>query len=546
MKDKDILLWLNNSIKGSRRIILVLIIVQSIGSFVNVINAWYLHSMIDAVVIKDFNGLTRNAIAILIIALIWLISGAINRYLSEYGRAEIENKLKSKLISEIMHRDYAKVSDVHSQNWMNKITSDTSIVANGVITILPNLISMLVQLVSAIYMMFKIMPLYSNVLIPCGIALVIATYFFRQKIKVLHNNVQESDATFRAFISEHIENLMIVKAFSKERNVEELADQKMNDHKYARMKRAIYSDISNVGFGIIMRGAYVLCLIMGALEIYNGNITYGSFIATIQLIGQIQMPFIDASSYIPRYYTLLSSVERIMSIEQYDMDILDNNVVNDFRTIELKHVTFNYPSKDEYTKQVVFENLNLKINKNDFIAFVGQSGSGKSTVLKILMSLYPIEEGQKIIVDKDKNRRELSSRDRSLFAYVPQGNQLMSGSIKDVVTFNNADKIDLERFEMALKTACAYDFIQELDNKYDYILGEKGKGLSEGQIQRLAIARAIYSNKPILLLDEVTSSLDSKTELKLLKNLRKLNNKTVIIVTHRNTALDYCDTIIEF
>ena len=543
--NKRTLKWLNNAIKGKRRIIIVLILVQALISFSNVINTWYLNKLVDSVMDKNKDLFIRYVIIMVCIALLWLICGAINRYLIEYGKSSIENRLKSRLIHEILNRDYGSVTSTHSAEWLNKLTSDTSVIADGCIGILPNLFAMFIQLVGGLFVMFKIVPQYVIILVPTGLVLIVITYFFRKKLKLLHSDIQEADGRFRTFVSEHLENLMVVKAFSKERNTLDKANQKMAEHKYYRLRRALYSDVANVGFGFLMRGSYVLCIFIGTYGILNDTISYGSFIATIQLIGQIQSPFANVSSFLPRFYSLIASCERLMFIENYDLDIHNDETINDFEEIELNNVAFAYPSVHMDNNPFVLNKFNLKIKKNEFIGFVGASGCGKSTVLKILMCLYPINEGHRYITI-DNNKKELTGNYRSLFAYVPQGNQLMSGTIKDVVSFNNSENIDLDRLNEALKVACADEFVNDLEKGIDYLLGEKGQGLSEGQIQRLAIARAIYSNKPILLLDEATSSLDSNTEVKLLDNLRKLKNKTVIIVTHRNTALNYCDEVISF
>ena len=181
------------------------------------------------------------------------------------------------------------------------------------------------------------------------------------------------------------------------------------------------------------------------------------------------------------------------------------------------------------------------------MAFTGHSGCGKSTALKLLMSIYRLDEGERFIKTSDGTETELSAKWRRLFAYVPQGNQLLSGTIREIVAF--ADKADMQndvRIAQALKIACADEFISDLDNGTDTMLGERGTGLSEGQMQRIAIARAVFSGSPVLLLDEATSALDAATERKLLQNLRGMTNKTVVIVTHRPAALEICDRAVDF
>lgn len=195
----------------------------------------------------------------------------------------------------------------------------------------------------------------------------------------------------------------------------------------------------------------------------------------------------------------------------------------------------------------MLENISLEIQKGEYVAFTGHSGCGKSTALKLLMSIYRLDSGKRLLVEKDGSSQPLDSRWHRLFAYVPQGNQLMSGTIRDIVSF--ADKSqsgDEEKIAQALKIACADEFVGELESGIDTLLGERGTGLSEGQMQRIAIARAIFSESPVLLLDEATSALDSQTEKQLLENLRSMTDKTVVIVTHRPAALEICDRVLNF
>ena len=178
--------------------------------------------------------------------------------------------------------------------------------------------------------------------------------------------------------------------------------------------------------------------------------------------------------------------------------------------------------------------------------FTGPSGCGKSTLLKLLMCLYPLDSGQRFLSTKSGSQ-QLTSAWKSLFAYVPQGNQLLSGSIRSIVAFGDEDRAQDEKaIYNALKIACADDFVRRLENGLDTVLGEHGAGLSEGQMQRIAIARAVYSNHPILLLDEATSALDEATALRLLNNLRKMTDKTVILVTHRMNQAGFFDAELAF
>jgi ATP-binding cassette subfamily B protein len=320
------------------------------------------------------------------------------------------------------------------------------------------------------------------------------------------------------------------------------------------MKKNHVSNVFHSGFSFAVNCVYVFGAIYCGCRIMNHTMSYGTFTAVLQLISQAQMPIGNISGYFPKYSAMLASAERLMEAESYESEP-ENAAVEDiaayyrdhFESIGLRNAGFTYlASGDGENRPTVLKDLNLQIGKGEYVAFCGPSGCGKSTVLKLLMSMYTLDEGQRFVADRE-GEHPLTAAWRGLFAYVPQGNHLMSGTIREVVTFNAPweDGQD-QRIYQALKIACAEQFIKDLPQGLDTQLGERGAGLSEGQMQRIAIARAIYAERPILLLDEATSALDEQTEAKLLDNLRSMTDKTVIIVTHRPAALDITDKIITF
>ena len=219
-----------------------------------------------------------------------------------------------------------------------------------------------------------------------------------------------------------------------------------------------------------------------------------------------------------------------------------------FRSIGIENgfFTYNRADGDKEKMPIVLENISVEIEKGDYVAFSGHSGCGKSTLLKLLMCLYRLDSGERFICGSD-GRFPLDTDWLRLFAYVPQGNQLMSGTIREIVSFADKEKSgDDERINYALKAACADEFVSELEKGLDTELGERGQGLSEGQMQRIAIARAVFSENPVLMLDEATSALDEATEKKLLANLKKMTDKTVILVTHRTAVFEICNKIVNF
>ena len=555
--------WLYAVTERKKWNILWLIIVQALHGASGVLYALLLRNIVDSAVDGDRSGFWFNVLMIVLLVLAQVAMRAVIRWLEELSRASLENLFKQRLLRNILSKDFGTVSAVHSGEWLNRLTNDTVVVSQNSVEILPGLVGMIVKMVSAIAMMIVLDYRFALILLPVGIVLFFATYGFRKVLKRLHKNIQERDGKLRVFLQERLGSMMMIRSFAAEKQTEDEAIGKMSDHKKTRMKRVRFSNFCNIGFQTGMQGMYVGGVIYCGYGILTGAISYGTLTAITQLISQIQSPFANITAYLPKYFAMIASAERLMEIEEFenDSDVVPMEIGEtlafyrtDFAAMGLDNAEFAYyPSGDSVRKlsketmPVVLKNISVKIKKGQYVAFTGHSGCGKSTVLKLLMCIYKLDGGRRYITDNSGNTEELSAKYHRLFAYVPQGNQLMSGSIRDVVCF--ADKSGLhddERISNALKIACADEFVHELDDGVDTLLGERGTGLSEGQMQRIAIARAVYSECPILLLDEATSALDEATERKVLENLRKMTDKTVVIVTHRPAALDICDRILQF
>ena len=540
--NKSALHFINEVAGKSRLYIIFLLLVQMVLGISSVFYALLLRGLIDGAVAHDSKKMLTFCVLFAALVVGQIALRAVLRFLEEYAKATYENAFKSRLFAGLLTHNYGAVTATHSGEWMNRLTSDTVVVSEGLATIVPGVAGMVTKMAGALVVILIMEPRFAYILVPGGILLVLLTYIFRKQLKKLHKQMQEKDGFVRIFLQEHLGSLMIVKAFGKEADSLTEAESHMSEHKKARMRKNHFSNVCNIGFGAVMNGAYVFGAVYGAFGIYNGTMTYGTFMAMLQLISQIQNPFANITGYLPKYFAMLASAERLMEIEAYEKDKLreaNDNYAGDEDTFGLSHVDFTYLppviTEGDTVMPIVLKDYSLMIRKGEFVAFTGPSGCGKSTVLKLMMGLYTVDAG------------EVFGCERSMFAYVPQGNQLMSGSIRDIITFSDKDKTgDEVGIHRALHIACADGFIAELEHGIDTLLGERGQGLSEGQMQRLAIARAIYSDRPVLLLDEATSALDAGTEEEALENLRSMTDKTVIIVTHRPAALKLCDRQVVF
>lgn len=559
MKQKNTLQWLSAVTGRAKGLVGLLVVVQTVLSVSSIAFAFVLRRIINMAVDGAQGGFWASLALLVGILLGQIMLSAAGRFLNEYTSAAVENRFKHRLFSALLTGDYASVAAVHSGEWMNRLTSDTTVVAGGVTQIVPGLIGMLVRLLGAVAAILWIEPRFLYILLPGGAAMMLLTYAFRKILKRLHKRIQETDGALRVFLQERLESLVIVRTFAKEEQMAQQADALMDAHKAARMKRSNFSNLCNIGFAGAMDGAYLLGIGFCGYGILTGTMSYGNLMAIMQLVGQVQSPFANLTGYLPRYYSMLASAERLMEAEAFAPDsehpLAEEETLEFYRTkltaLRLEHVSFTYQppvraEEEQPPMPVVLKDVDLTIRKGEYIAFTGPSGCGKSTVLKLLMCLYPLDAGSRTL-ETTCGTQPLTAAWRSLFAYVPQGNQLLSGTIRDIVSFGDPCKAqDDAGILRALRIACAEDFVQKLEKGLDTTLGEHGQGLSEGQMQRIAIARAVFSEHPILMLDEATSALDEATAQQLLENLRRMTDKTVLMVTHRMNQANFFDKELSF
>ena len=558
--NRNTLKWLWHVTGNYKGGVAALFAVQVTFGLCGVASAMLFRALIDCAVGGQQTGFFLMALLLAGLFLGEDLLGVFNRFLYEWTRASLENRLKGRLFSCLLHKDYAAVTAVHSGEWVSRLTSDTVVVAGGIIDILPSLGGMLARLIGALAALFILEPAFFYILIPAGLLMILVTASLRKILKRLHKQIQEANGEVLSFLQERLGSLMIVRVFSMEKQTIGDAIQRMNKHKAARIKRNHFSNLCNFGFNLIVDCGYLLGAVYCGYGILQGTISYGTFTAILQLIGQVQSPFASITGVIPQYFAMTASAERLIEAEIYPDDgnkkMVSEQKIHqfyqeEFKGIGVRDASFSYRTNkhQENDRLTVLENVNLEIQKGEYVAFTGHSGCGKSTLLKLLMCLYPLDSGERYIRAAKAGQAveyPLTAAWRGLFAYVPQGNQLMSGTIREVVAFGDPDAMQQEgRLAQALKIACADEFVMTLEHGVDTRLGERGAGLSEGQMQRISIARAIFSDRPILILDEATSSLDEATEQQLLTNLRQMTDKTVLIITHRPAALKICDRNID-
>lgn len=506
---------------------------------------------IDAAVAGSVNGfwLWCGAFAGILCAQVACI--AVNRALLERTLSRFENQLRSRAFADVLAQPYECVQHRHSGELMTRMTSDASVVADGACTLIPTMVSMTVRLIGVVVALFALAPGLTLVFVIGGCVAATASLAVRPLLKRLHAGMQEAEGNMRSYLQECLDSLLVVHAFGCERKVRERAERAMTGHRRARLRKADVSNGCSTALVLAVQMGYVLGFGWCGFGILNGTCTYGTLMAVVQLIGQIQSPFSSLGGSFSKYSSMLASSERLMGLDR-ELDGkrgattlrggVDAAVFEpaSFSKLELRGVSFAYDRGDD-----VLHGCDFALNAGEFVGLAGPSGVGKSTLTKLLLGAYVPQSGEAWVQDAGGMRVPLYET-KGLFALVPQGNRLMAGTICDTVAFaEQENNPDLQRVVAACKAACAWDFIRALPQGLDTPLGQRGAGLSEGQMQRLAVARAVYSQAPVLLLDEATSALDAETEREMLANLRALPGRAAVLVTHREATLAACDRVVE-
>ncbi len=543
MKKVSAISYLYESTIKNLNAAVALTVMEIVLSLAGIGFAMAMRSALDSAAGRNIADLRMGLVYMALFVFVRIALRAASYYLNEKVHTSIENNLKRRLLCHLLHSDYTQTEAVHTGEWMNRLTSDTVVVAGGLTELFPNLCGMLVKLVGAAAMIVVLIPQIIYFLIPTGMLVLLVTWILRKTMKRQHKAVQESDGILRSFLQERLGSMMILRAFRAERVVEADAKTRMDHHKKVRMQRNAISNICNIGFSVLINGLYLGSFAYCGFGIIDGMVTYGTLLAVLQLVGQIQAPFAGLSGIVPRYFAMTASAERLLEAELFpNENSEETNVSNEFTSICFENVGFAYSDRNQ---QRIFSDVTVQVQKGDYVALTGHSGGGKSTLFKLLLCLYKPTSGRIAVEYAGGKKTDISVAHRQLFAYVPQGNEIMSGSIREIVTFASKENENVEKIKKALEIACADTFVAELNDGIDTVLGERGTGLSEGQMQRLAIARAIYADAPIILFDEATSALDADSERKVLLNLKAMTDKTVLIVTHRPAALEICNRILQ-
>lgn len=541
MKQNTARNWIWQNAKTQLPRLVLLILGNALASVCAVSLALFAKQIIDAAQLGDKTRLWQSALSLAAVVLLQIGLRMGNTSLAVRVAGKLEMRCKRELFSAILQKDYSAVTAYHSGDLLMRLSADVTVVCDGVATLLPSAVAMVTRLVCAFSVILSLDWRFGLLLLAAGTVIFFGARLFRSKIKKLHKQVQSTDGKLRAFLQEALESLLAVQVFGVQEKVTRQADEHQTANYQAKLRKNRWAIFANTGFSAAFSIGFLVTLTWCGAQLLTGAITFGTLTALLQLVNQVQAPLSSLSGLFPQYYAMLASAERILEILALPNDT-DSALPAEsaaqvhpeaFEALQFSDVSF------AYGKNQVLEHASFSIQRNDFVVISGISGIGKSTLFKLLLGVLTPDSGR-ITVRADENTHTAGKATRPIFAYVPQGNLLFSGTVRDNIRFIKEDATDAE-VEEAMRIACADSFIHELPDGLDTVLGEGGRGLSEGQMQRLAVARAVLTDAPVLLLDEATSALDAETEERVLSNIRAMQNKTCIIISHKKAAFAVCE-----
>ena len=536
---KDIFIWLYNTWKGYKLQTIINIAIGILLVFTDLAFVWGTKLCIDIATHNNTKFSLKSAITLLIIL---LITQLLLSYASKWVKATLGAKSTCQMQKDnyrhLLQCDWSALKQYHSGDILNRLEKDIDSIVTFLTESIPSLLATVTRLIGAfliLYIMNKTLALI--IIIICPLFLIISKLYVK-KTRLITHDIRTSESKIQTTIQEGLQHITVLKTFGKTLWATEILNETQNNLKKGIKNKTIYSSISSLTMNFGFSAGYIITFTWGVLNLENGIITYGALIAFMQLIGQIQAPIRNLSRYIPIFINAFTASERIIELQAIKQEkLFYKPLLKGDVGIELKNVTFQYPKGRH-----IFENFSYNFTPHSKTAIVGETGKGKTTLIRLVLSLLHPQKGC-IEIYNQTTRLSLTNLSRNNFSYVPQGNTLLNGTIKSNLILGNEHATETDMVN-ALTAACA-NFVFNSEKGLNMPCGEGGNGLSEGQAQRISIARALLKPCSILIMDEATSSLDEDTEKNVIKNITNLYpEKTIIFITHRPEILKYCTHVL--
>ncbi|MGM9681690.1 MAG: peptidase domain-containing ABC transporter [Eubacteriales bacterium] len=539
--------WLSQYILRYRGEIILYVLVGVIGTVMGLGSGVASKYLIDAVVTKSGSTILCSASLVIGLALAQILINAGTSKLSTVVGTRIKNEVRSSIYEHIVRSRWQDVNKYHSGDLINRIEGDVASVSNSIITFIPNTVTRLTQFIGCLAIVLYYDPTMAIFALLSAPFVFLSTEFSARMMRKYNKESREMNGKILSFSSESIQNLQAIKAFDLTRRYTDRFKELIEKSREMKLEHDRFSIRLTLCMSVLGLIVSYACYGWGVWRLWQGAITYGTMTLFLQISGNLTNSFSSLVSLAPGVIAIATAAGRIMEITDLPLEEdKDARLVGEMMddagrygtAVSASNVTYTY---DDGT-QAVLNNISFHALPGETIAFVGPSGEGKTTILRLILGLIEPDSGSMRMSVRD-SEIEVSDSTRRFCSYVPQGNTIFSGSIADNLRIVDPDATDQELTE-ALRIAEAWDFVSDLPAGINTNIGERGVNFSEGQIQRISIARAVLRKSPVLVMDEATSALDTDTEERLLCNLMASDPKrTCILTTHRPSMLQYCNRI---
>ena len=484
-------------------------------------------------------SLTTTGIIIAVLMFAEIFSRGVSRWIHSVVGNKVRNRMRLKIFSRLLRGDWMRLQKHHTGDLTNRLEGDVNSITALITESIPATIVVLVQLIASFILLFCLSPMLAvaiTIILPICL---LVSKFYIDRMRKLNREVRDSDSKIQSVLQESLQHKELIKALeqnnSTENQLKELQGQ-LQEQVTRRTKFSISAfTLIQLGFA----AGYLVAFLWGVDSLRDGAITFGTMSAYLQLVGLIQRPTMDLSKFIPGIVSSLTAADRLCELEDIPLEKQGETIMLEGTAgVRFKGVSFQYTE----TSRMILDNFSFDFSPNSSTAIVGETGAGKTTLIRLLVALINPKSGS-IELYNDNECRTSSTLTRRNFVYIPQGNSLVSGTIRENLLMGDPDATE-EQMKRALYIACA-DYVYDLPRGIDNEVTERGGGLSEGQAQRIAVARSILRPGSILILDEVTSALDEETEQEMLRRLTQSQiGKTLIFVTHRPAIIRYCNQVL--
>ena len=503
--------------------------------------------LIDAVTGQDSGNIALIALFIVAMGLFSIGINAITTMISARINIKVNNEIQAEVFDKILVADWISMKEFHSGDLLNRLNGDVNTVASSILSWIPSLITRSAQFFGILAIILYYDPTMAVIALGSAPVMLIVSKTLMKKMRDYNKRMRQVSSDVMSFNEESFQNIQSIKAFDLVGLFSKRLRDVQQNYKDVFLDYNKFSVYTSSFMSVVGMFVAYACFGWGVYRLWTGHITFGTMTLFVQLSGQLSSSFKSIVSLVPSAISATTSAGRIMEffkikdeseLEDDKAKLIQNNTQGKGLSVVLDDVEFSYNEN-----KTVFKHADIVANPGEIVALVGPSGEGKTTMIRLLLGLINTKSGNASIRDINGVSCKISSATRRFFAYVPQGNTIFSGTIAENMRMVKQDATDAEIVE-ALKAACAYDFVNKLPDGINSKVGERGSGFSEGQAQRLSIARALLRKSPILLLDEATSALDVFTERQVLRNIMNMGYaRTCIVTTHRPSVLTMCDRV---